>query len=72
MYAIRSYYEIVDLSEEDVRDTLVREIRLPGPERLWYVAECFRFGMTLDEVHEICAIDPVITSYSIHYTKLYD
>jgi carbamoyl-phosphate synthase large subunit len=50
--------EILDLSEEDVRDTLVREIRLPGPERLWYVAECFRFGMTLDEVHEICAIDP--------------
>jgi carbamoyl-phosphate synthase large subunit len=50
--------EIVDLNEDDVRDTLVREIRLPGPERLWYVAECFRFGMTLDEVHEICAIDP--------------
>jgi carbamoyl-phosphate synthase large subunit len=50
--------EIVDLNEADVRDTLVREIRLPGPERLWYVAECFRFGMTLDEVHEICAIDP--------------
>jgi carbamoyl-phosphate synthase large subunit len=50
--------EIVDLNEADVRDTLAREIRLPGPERLWYVAECFRFGMTLDEVHEICAIDP--------------
>ncbi len=50
--------EIVDLSEEDVRDTLMREIRLPGPERLWYVAECFRYGMSLEEVHEICAIDP--------------
>lgn len=50
--------EILDLNEEDVRDTLVREIRLPGPERLWYVAECFRFGMTLEEIFEICAIDP--------------
>jgi carbamoyl-phosphate synthase large subunit len=50
--------EILDLNEKDVRDTLVREIRLPGPERLWYVAECFRFGMTLEEVFEICAIDP--------------
>ncbi|MEJ2590908.1 MAG: carbamoyl-phosphate synthase large subunit, partial [Candidatus Thiodiazotropha sp.] len=50
--------EILDLNAEDVRDTLVREIRLPGPERLWYVAECFRFGMSLEEVHEICAIDP--------------
>ncbi|MEW7987246.1 MAG: carbamoyl-phosphate synthase large subunit [Candidatus Thiodiazotropha sp.] len=50
--------EILDLNEEDVRDTLVREIRLPGPERLWYVAECFRFGMSLEEIFEICAIDP--------------
>ncbi|MET0064220.1 MAG: carbamoyl-phosphate synthase large subunit [Candidatus Thiodiazotropha endolucinida] len=50
--------EILDLNEEDVRDTLVREIRLPGPERLWYVAECFRFGMSLEDIFEICAIDP--------------
>ncbi|PUB85239.1 MAG: carbamoyl phosphate synthase large subunit [gamma proteobacterium symbiont of Ctena orbiculata] len=50
--------EILDLNEEDVRNTLVREIRLPGPERLWYVAECFRFGMSLEEIFEICAIDP--------------
>jgi carbamoyl-phosphate synthase large subunit len=50
--------EILDLNEKDVRDTLVREIRLPGPERLWYVAECFRFGMTLEEIFDICAIDP--------------
>ncbi|MET0064793.1 MAG: carbamoyl-phosphate synthase large subunit [Candidatus Thiodiazotropha sp.] len=50
--------EVLDLNEEQVKDTLVREIRLPGPQRLWYVAECFRFGMTLEEIHEICAIDP--------------
>ncbi|MES9946384.1 MAG: carbamoyl-phosphate synthase large subunit [Candidatus Thiodiazotropha sp.] len=50
--------EILDLNEDDVRDTLVREIRLPGPERLWYVAECFRFGMSLEEIFDICAIDP--------------
>ncbi len=50
--------EVLDLNEDDVRDTLVREIRLPGPERLWYVAECFRFGMSLEEIFEICAIDP--------------
>jgi carbamoyl-phosphate synthase large subunit len=50
--------EVLDLNEKHVRDTLVREIRLPGPQRLWYVAECFRFGMSLEEVFEICAIDP--------------
>ncbi|MES9931166.1 MAG: carbamoyl-phosphate synthase large subunit, partial [Candidatus Thiodiazotropha sp. 6PDIVS] len=50
--------EVLDLSEEHVKDTLVREIRLPGPARLWYVAECFRFGMSLEEIFDICAIDP--------------
>ncbi|MCG7912283.1 MAG: carbamoyl-phosphate synthase large subunit [Candidatus Thiodiazotropha lotti] len=50
--------EILDLNEEHVKDTLVREIRLPGPARLWYVAECFRYGMSLEEVFDICAIDP--------------
>ncbi|MEW8499679.1 MAG: carbamoyl-phosphate synthase large subunit, partial [Candidatus Thiodiazotropha taylori] len=50
--------EILDLNEEHVKDTLVREIRLPGPARLWYVAECFRYGMSLEEIFDICAIDP--------------
>jgi carbamoyl-phosphate synthase large subunit len=50
--------EILDLSEKHIKDTLVREIRLPGPARLWYVAECFRYGMSLEDIFEICAIDP--------------
>jgi carbamoyl-phosphate synthase large subunit len=28
------------------------ELREPGPERIWYVADAFRAGMTLDEVHD--------------------
>jgi carbamoyl-phosphate synthase large subunit len=40
------------------RDEIVEEIGTPGPERLLFVADAFRIGMSLDEVHEETAIDP--------------
>ncbi len=50
--------EVVDLDAEDAKDVIRREIRQAGAERLWYLADAFRFGMTLDEVFEATAIDP--------------
>ncbi|MGF1612542.1 MAG: carbamoyl-phosphate synthase large subunit [Gammaproteobacteria bacterium] len=41
-------------AEERVR----RELRDTGPERLLYIAEAFRRGISLDEIHGACAIDP--------------
>jgi carbamoyl-phosphate synthase large subunit len=40
------------------RETIERELADPGPERLWYVADALRLGMSLDEVHAACRIDP--------------
>ena len=40
------------------RETIIREMRSPGPERIWYVADAFRVGMTLDEVFGHSKIDP--------------
>ena len=40
------------------RDTIEKELGSPGPERLWYLADGFRAGMTLSEVHELTRIDP--------------
>ena len=50
--------EIVDLSDPDAADNMQREMRHPGPERLWYVADAFRSGMSFDEIHEASRIDP--------------
>ncbi|MFC1747652.1 carbamoyl-phosphate synthase large subunit, partial [Pseudomonadota bacterium] len=52
--------EVLDTSmdEDDIKTTLRHELRIPGPERLWYVADAFRQGWTLDEVHEFSKIDP--------------
>ena len=40
------------------RDEIIEEIGEPGPERILFVADAFRIGMTLDEIHEETAIDP--------------
>jgi len=51
--------EILDSSDETTaKDTLIRELSLPGPDRIWYVADAFRQGLTLEEVHQFSKIDP--------------
>ena len=50
--------EITDLNADDAKDKMQREMRHPGPDRLLYVADAFRSGMTLAEIHDTCKIDP--------------
>lgn len=40
------------------RDEIIEEIGEPGPERILYVGDAFRIGMSLEEVFEETAIDP--------------
>ena len=46
-----------DLNAEGARDLIVSEIRQPSAERLWYVADAFRAGITLEEVFGHTKID---------------
>jgi carbamoyl-phosphate synthase large subunit len=50
--------EHTDLSDENAQDTILRELRYPGPFRLWYLADAFRSGLSFDEIHHACRIDP--------------
>ncbi len=45
------------LSDED-QQHLREELRMPGPNRIRYVADAFRAGLTFEEVHSLCRIDP--------------
>jgi len=40
------------------QDEIEAELGNPGPERLWYVADALRIGMTFDEVQDASQIDP--------------
>jgi carbamoyl-phosphate synthase large subunit len=46
-----------DLAHEDALELIQREMRVPRADRLWYVAEAFRYGMTIEEVNEYSRID---------------
>jgi carbamoyl-phosphate synthase large subunit len=50
--------EIIDFTESGAEEKMQREMRHPGPDRLWYVADAFRSGMAFDDVHEASKIDP--------------
>ncbi|WP_340695243.1 carbamoyl-phosphate synthase large subunit [Hydrogenobacter thermophilus] len=38
-------------------DTLVRNLRVPNPDRVWYIAEAFRRGYSVEDVYEYTKID---------------
>jgi carbamoyl-phosphate synthase large subunit len=37
---------------------LKRELTVPGAERIWYVADAFRAGMTVEDIFGMNMIDP--------------
>ncbi len=47
----------IDVDGPEARDTLIRELTNPGPERIWFVADAFRAGMSVDEVYDFAKID---------------
>jgi len=44
-------------SENAIKD-IQNELRVPRAERLLYVADAFRYGMSIDEIYEYSRIDP--------------
>jgi len=40
------------------RDEVIEEIGEAGPDRIWYVGDAFRLGMSLEEVYAETSIDP--------------
>ena len=48
----------LDLADGDDLATLRRELKAPGPERLFHVADGFRAGMSVEDIHALSFIDP--------------
>jgi carbamoyl-phosphate synthase large subunit len=40
------------------QQTLTEKLRTPNCDRLWYIGDAFRSGMTVEDIFEITAIDP--------------
>ncbi len=50
--------ERIDPADNDATNILRRELTEAGPERILYVADAFRAGMSQEELFELTAIDP--------------
>ncbi|MCI0400786.1 MAG: carbamoyl-phosphate synthase large subunit [Gammaproteobacteria bacterium] len=50
--------ERMDLNSDEARERLQRELRVARGERLWYIADAFRMGFSVDEVYQLSRIDP--------------
>ncbi len=51
-----SVYGLDEIEAE--REDIEHELADPGPQRIWYVGQAFRSGMSLDEVFQLTKIDP--------------
>ncbi|MGV6825659.1 MAG: carbamoyl-phosphate synthase large subunit [bacterium] len=48
---------VVDPESSHAKELVDREIRQPSAERLWYLADAFRMGMTLEQIFDATKID---------------
>ncbi len=49
--------KITDFAAPNAMDGLRHELRTPGPDRLWYVADAFRAGLSCQEIAALTKID---------------
>lgn len=55
---VNGFDSIIDYGDEESRNSLVRELTEPGADRIFYIADAFRSGMSLEEVFAHTNVDP--------------
>ncbi|MCH1924307.1 carbamoyl-phosphate synthase large subunit [Shewanella sp. C32] len=48
---------VIDLNDTDAMSRIRRELKEPGAERIWYIADAFRAGMSIDDIFTLTNID---------------
>ncbi len=48
----------LNLEDSEAESTLKRELTVPGADRIWYVADAFRAGKSIEDVFALTKIDP--------------
>ncbi|MEL0613981.1 carbamoyl-phosphate synthase large subunit [Marinomonas arenicola] len=47
----------LDFAEENSKEKLAYELQNPGADRIWYIGDAFRSGMTIDEIYAVTGVD---------------
>jgi carbamoyl-phosphate synthase large subunit len=56
-YGLEPKFEL-SAEADEVRKRLRQALRIPGPERLWYIGDAFRLGWSRKDVFDLTRIDP--------------
>ncbi|RRJ83343.1 carbamoyl-phosphate synthase large subunit [Aestuariirhabdus litorea] len=48
----------INLDDEDADTRLVRELSTPGADRIWYIGDAFRAGLSMEQIHGHTHVDP--------------
>ena len=54
---VSGFDEKIEVGTANAKDIILKELKVPGPERICYVADAFRHGFSLDDVFEATKID---------------
>ncbi|TLU62015.1 carbamoyl-phosphate synthase large subunit [Thalassotalea litorea] len=49
---------IVDVTKPGAKTTIMHELQEAGAERIWYIADAFRLGLSVDDVFKATKVDP--------------
>ena len=49
---------VIDLAQPDAEARIRSELAIPRAQRIWYVGEAFRKGLSVEEVYRVSRIDP--------------
>jgi carbamoyl-phosphate synthase large subunit len=52
------FNSLIEPQATDEISVLRGYLHIPTPDRLWHIADAFRLGMDLTEIHQQCAVDP--------------
>ena len=51
--------DVDGLCEQSIdKDEIIKELREPGPNRLWFLGDAFRVGLSIEEIFQHSKIDP--------------
>ncbi len=55
---VSGFDPIIDITADGAHDKIIHELKEPGADRIWYIADAFRNGMDLDAIFKLTNVDP--------------
>jgi len=55
---VAGFDSFVDIEHDDARAEIISEMKQPGADRLWYIGDAMRMGMSVEEIYALSGVDP--------------